>query len=193
MRTHKYRESLAASTAISELNAIDLQLQTHSKITVALYTTSSNVRIKLKYVFENKDQPQSMAVSGGGIQSVTDATGADPVVFESASHGYVVGDIVKVSGSTVQDFNVQGTISALPDSNSFTLGQVSTSGASSFSGTATANYVGTETEIQTIDLTASTLTIVNFDMKLGFLRITRDDTGSAPGGGALYIDATAAK
>jgi len=178
--------------AIAELKAIDLQLQTHSKITVALYTTSTNVRIKLKYVF-GTDQPKSMAVSGGGIQTVTDATAADPVVFESSSHGYVVGDIVKVQGSTVQDYNVEGTISALSDSNHFTLGQVSTSGASSFSGTATATYRGTETDIQTIDLTSGTLTIVNFDMKLGFLRITRDDTGSAPGGGALYIDATAAK
>ena len=192
MRTFQYRESLAASVAIAELKAIDLQLQTHSKITVALYTTSTNVRIKLKYVF-GTDQPKSMAVSGGGIQTVTDATAADPVVFESSSHGYVVGDIVKVQDSTVQDYNVEGTISALSDSNHFTLGQVSTSGASSFSGTATATYRGTETDIQTIDLTSGTLTIVNFDMKLGFLRITRDDTGSAPGGGALYIDATAAK
>jgi len=192
VRTFQYRESLAASVAIAELKAIDLQLQTHSKITVALYTTSTNVRIKLKYVF-GTDQPKSMAVSGGGIQTVTDATAADPVVFESSSHGYVVGDIVKVQDSTVQDYNVEGTISALSDSNHFTLGQVSTSGASSFSGTATATYRGTETDIQTIDLTSGTLTIVNFDMKLGFLRITRDDTGSAPGGGALYIDATAAK
>ena len=192
MRTFQYRESLAASVAIAELKAIDLQLQTHSKITVALYTTSTNVQIKLKYVF-GTDQPKSMAVSGGGIQTVTDATAADPVVFESSSHGYVVGDIVKVQDSTVQDYNVEGTISALSDSNHFTLGQVSTSGASSFSGTATATYRGTETDIQTIDLTSGTLTIVNFDMKLGFLRITRDDTGSAPGGGALYIDATAAK
>jgi len=192
VRTFQYRESLAASSAITELKAIDLQLQTHSKITVALYTTSTNVRIKLKYVF-GTDQPKSMAVSGGGIQTVTGATAANPVVFTSASHGYVVGDIVKVQDSTVQDYNVEGTISALPDGNSFTLGQVSTSGASSFSGTATATYRGTETDIQTIDLTSGTLTIVNFDMKLGFLRITRDDTGSAPGGGALYIDATAAK
>ena len=67
MRTFQYRESLAASSAITELKAIDLQLQTHSKITVALYTTSTNVRIKLKYVF-GTDQPKSMAVSGGGIR-----------------------------------------------------------------------------------------------------------------------------
>ena len=192
MKTFKYRESLAASSAITELKAIDLKLQTHSKITVALYTTSTNVRIKLKYVF-GTDQPKSMAVSGGGIQTVTDATAADPVVFESSSHGYVVGDIVKVQGSTVQDYNVEGTISALSDSNHFTLGQVSTSGASSFSGTATATYRGTETDIQTINLTSGTLTIVNFDMKLGFLRITRNQVTGAPGGGALYIDATAAK
>jgi len=192
VRTFQYRESLAASSAITELKAIDLQLQTHSKITVALYTTSTNVQIKLKYVF-GTDQPKSMAVSGGGIQTVTDATDADPVVFESSSHGYVVGDIVKVQGSTVQDYNVEGTISALSDSNHFTLGQVSTSGASSFSGTATATYRGTETDIQTINLTSGTLTIVNFDMKLGFLRITRNQVTGAPGGGALYIDATAAK
>ena len=133
-----------------------------------------------------------MAVAGGGIQTVTGATAADPVVFTSASHGYVVGDIIKVQDSAVQNYNVEGTASAVA-TNTFTLGQVSTSGASSFSGTATATYRGTETDIQTIDLTSGTLTIVNFDMKLGFLRITRDDTGSAPGGGALYIDATAAK
>ena len=191
MRTFQYRESLAASTAITELKAIDLQLQTHSKITVALYTTSTNVRIKLKYVF-GTDQPKSMAVAGGGIQTVTDATDADPVVFTSASHGYVVGDIIKVQDSAVQNYNVEGTASAVA-TNNFTLGQVSTSGASSFSGTATATYRGTETDIQTIDLTSGTLTIVNFDMKLGFLRITRNQVTGAPGGGALYIDATAAK
>ena len=191
MRTFQYRESLAASTAITELKAIDLQLQTHSKITVALYTTSTNVRIKLKYVF-GTDQPKSMAVAGGGIQTVTDATDADPVVFTSASHGYVVGDIIKVQDSAVQNYNVEGTASAVA-TNNFTLGQVSTSGASSFSGTATATYRGTETDIQTVNLTSGTLTIVNFDMKLGFLRITRNQVTGAPGGGALYIDATAAK
>lgn len=191
MRTFQYRESLAASSAITELKAIDLQLQTHSKITVALYTTSTNVRIKLKYIF-GTDQPKSMAVAGGGIQTVTGATAADPVVFTSASHGYVVGDIIKVQDSTVQNYNVEGTASAVA-TNTFTLGQVSTSGASSFSGTATATYQGTETDIQTIDLTSGTLTLVNFDMKLGFLRITRNQVTGAPGGGALYIDATAAK
>ena len=51
----------------------------------------------------------------------------------------------------------------------------------------------TAKEIQTIDLTQNVLTIVNFDMKLHKIRITRDDTGSTMSGGALHIDATAAK
>ena len=51
----------------------------------------------------------------------------------------------------------------------------------------------TAKEIQTIDLTQNVLTIVNFDMKLRRIRITRDDTGSAWSGGALHVDGTTAK
>lgn len=53
---------------------------------------------------------------------------------------------------------------------------------------------GTETEgqIQEVSLTANTLTIVNFNMKLGHTRCKYDDTGSSMSG-TLRIKATAAK
>ena len=52
--------------------------------------------------------------------------------------------------------------------------------------------VDTAKQIQQIDLTQNVLTVVNFDMKLHKIRITRDDTGSALGGGDFHLDATAA-
>ena len=54
---------------------------------------------------------------------------------------------------------------------------------------------GTEAEgdIQTINLTQNVLTILNFNMKLGHLRIVTDDVTGTPSGGAIRIDATTAK
>ena len=48
-------------------------------------------------------------------------------------------------------------------------------------------------DIQTIDLTQNTLTIVNFDMKLGHVRCTYDDDGGGAMSGDLWIKATTAK
>jgi hypothetical protein len=152
-----------------------------------LYASSTNIRIKVKYVF---DSPE-----GNPTKSVTAATAADPVVYTSASHGYAVGDVVEVTDSTVQDYNTtepnQKTITAVA-TNTFTIAEKSTSGADSFSGTANVRYIGSEALIQTVDLTSGTLTLLNFDMKLGHLVITRDDVGSVAGGGELRIDATVA-
>ena len=47
--------------------------------------------------------------------------------------------------------------------------------------------------IQTIDLTDSTLTIVNFNMKLSHVRCTYDDDGTGDMAGDLHIKATTAK
>ena len=47
--------------------------------------------------------------------------------------------------------------------------------------------------IQTIDLADSTLTIVNFDMKLSHVRCTYDDDGTGNMAGDLHIKATTAK
>ena len=54
---------------------------------------------------------------------------------------------------------------------------------------------GTEAvgDIQTINLTQNVLTILNFNMKLGHLRIVTDDVSGTPSGGAIRIDATTAK
>ena len=55
---------------------------------------------------------------------------------------------------------------------------------------------GTETEadIQTVGLAQNVLTILNFNMKLGHLKIVTDDDGTGtPSGGAIRIDATTAK
>ena len=54
---------------------------------------------------------------------------------------------------------------------------------------------GTEAvgDIQTINLTQNVLTILNFNMKLGHLRIVTDDVTGTPSGGAIRIDATTAK
>ena len=51
----------------------------------------------------------------------------------------------------------------------------------------------TEADIQTVNLTAGTMTILNFDFKLGHIRITTDDVTGTPTGGAIRIDATTAK
>jgi type 1 fimbria pilin len=48
-------------------------------------------------------------------------------------------------------------------------------------------------DIQTIDLTQDTLTIVNFDMKLSHVRCTYDDDGTGDMAGDLHIKATTAK
>ena len=48
-------------------------------------------------------------------------------------------------------------------------------------------------DIQTIDLTQNTLTIVNFDMKLEHVRCTYDDDGTGDVTGDLWIKATTAK
>ena len=207
MRTLKYRETIPNS-ALAEKKAIDLKFQNYSKISLALLSTSTNIRIKVKYVFE-ADGSASHVATAGAAQAVTSCTAADPAVYTSASHGYLVGDIVSVKGRRFQDGvipdpSVAATflsdyefedkvITAVPDGNTFTIGEHSTSGASSFAGAGIDTYRGKEADIQTIDLTSGTLTVVNFDFKLGFIRVTRDDTGSTPGGGVLRIDATAAK
>ena len=186
----RYRETIPNAN-LTELKALDVKFRNHQKVTVAAYTTSTNIRVKVKYIFEPKET-HNMASTGGSVQAISGTTAANPVVFTSTSHGYNVGDIVRIEGSSVQAYNVEGTISA-KDANTFTLGQVDTSAASSFSGTATSQYRGSEVDIQTVDLTSGTLSLLSFDMKLGFIRITRDDTGSNAGGGVLYIDATVAK
>ena len=187
MRILRYRETIAASANLSEEFCLRMKVQNHQRSTIALYASSTNVRIKVKYVFDSPD--------GNATKSVTAATAADPVVYTSASHGYAVGDVIEVTDSTVQDYNTtesnQKTITAVA-TNTFTIAEKSTSGASSFSGTANVRYIGSEALIQTVDLTSGTLVLLNFDMKLGHLVITRDDVGSVAGGGELRIDATVA-
>ena len=51
----------------------------------------------------------------------------------------------------------------------------------------------TEADIQTVNLAAGTMTVVNFAFKLGHIRITTDDVTGTPTGGAIRIDATTAK
>ena len=210
MRTLKYRETIPNS-ALAEKRCIDLHLQNQSKITVAMLATSTNMRVKIKYVFE-ADGCSSHVATAGASQPVTSCTAADPAVYTSAAHGYLVGDIVTVRGNrfaagispsswdgstpaatflSAYEFEDK-TITAVA-TNTFTIGEHSTSGASSFAGAGTASYRGKEADISTHDLTSGTLLIVNHDMNLGFVRITRDDTGSDPTAGVLRIDATAAK
>tara|TARA_R100000664_G_C2687288_1_gene92825 strand:+ start:332 stop:661 length:330 start_codon:yes stop_codon:yes gene_type:complete len=55
------------------------------------------------------------------------------------------------------------------------------------------NVADTEKLIRTIDLTQNVVEIINFDMKLRRIKVTRDDTGSNAGGGDLHIDGTTAK
>jgi len=50
-----------------------------------------------------------------------------------------------------------------------------------------------EADIQTVNLTADTLSVVNFNFKLGYIKIAYDDVTSTPDGGAIRIDATTAK
>ena len=54
---------------------------------------------------------------------------------------------------------------------------------------------GTETvaDIQTINMTQNVLHVLNFDFKLGWVRIVTDDVTGTPSGGAIRIDATTAK
>jgi hypothetical protein len=206
MRTLKYRETIPNS-ALAEKKAIDLKFQNYSKISLALLSTSTNIRIKVKYVFE-ADGSASHVATAGAAQAVTSCTAANPAVYTSASHGYLVGDIVSVKGRRFQDgvipdssvastfisdYEFEDKVITAVATNTFTIGEHSTSGADSFAGAGIATYRGKEADIDTIDLTSGTLTIVNFDYKLGFIRVTRDDTGSTPGGGVLRIDATAAK
>tara|TARA_R100000656_G_C3915975_1_gene121911 strand:+ start:148 stop:753 length:606 start_codon:yes stop_codon:yes gene_type:complete len=201
MRVFKYREAIPNSS-LAEKKALDIRLRNHSKITIAALSTSTNIRLKVKYVFE-ADGTASRVPSGGSAQAVTDATVANPCVFTSTAHGYLVGDIVSVRGNRSPDPSVaatfvdgyaveDGVITAVA-ADEFTINEFSTVGVAAFGGSATALYRGKEVDIQTVDLTSGTLTLLNFDFKLGFVRITRDDTGSTPTAGVLRIDATAAK
>jgi len=54
---------------------------------------------------------------------------------------------------------------------------------------------GSETtaDIQTVNLTQNVLSVLNFDFKLGHIRIVTDDVTGTPSGGAIRIDATVAK
>ena len=202
MQVHKYRENIAAAT-IADKKALDLGLSTQSKITIAMLATGANMRIKVNYIFDSVGASSHVAANGGA-QAITGATAADPCVYTSASHGYLVGDIVSVRGhrnpegtadtAYVSGYEVEsGRVTAVPDGNTFTIAEHSTAGVASFAGSMTATYEGMESLIQQIDLTAGTLTLLNFDMKLGKVRIIRGQTGSTPGAGVLRIDATAAK
>ena len=202
MQVHKYRENIAAAT-IADKKALDLGLSTQSKITIAMLATGANMRIKVNYIFDSVGASSHVAANGGA-QAVTGATVADPCVYASTAHGYLVGDIVSVRGhrnpegiadtAYVSGYEVEsGRITALSDADHFTIAEHSTVGVASFAGSMTATYEGMESLIQQIDLTAGTLTLLNFDMKLGKIRIIRGQTGSTPGAGVLRIDATAAK
>ena len=130
-------------------------------------------------------------------------------MFTCTAHGYLVGDIVSIRGNRfaagigphestaaatyLSAYEVEKGVITAKATNTITIGEHSTSGASSFAGTGYAVYEGTEKQIQTVDLVADTLTILNFDMKVPFIRITRDDADATCAGGVLRIDATAAK
>tara|TARA_R110000744_G_scaffold98714_4_gene190922 strand:+ start:1279 stop:1605 length:327 start_codon:yes stop_codon:yes gene_type:complete len=108
MRIIKYRATVPNAT-FAETEPLNLKVQEHQKITVCALTASTNVKMVVRYVFEDDDGTE------------------------------VVGDI------------------------------------------------------QTINLTQNVLTIINFNMKLGYLRIVTDDVTGTPSGGAIRIDATTAK
>lgn len=192
MRILRYRETIAASANLSEEFCLRMKVQNHQRSTIALYASSTNVRIKVKYVFDSPDGNATKSVTACTVAaSVPTAGGA---VYTSASHGYAVGDVVAVTGSAVQGYetdSIGGVITAVV-TNTFTIAEKSTLGLASFSGTANVRYIGSEALIQTVDLTSGTLVLLNFDMKLGHLVITRDDVGSVAGGGELRIDATVA-
>jgi hypothetical protein len=201
MRVFKYRENIPAS-ALTDKKALDLNLRNHSSITIAMLATGANMRIKVNYIFD-ADEARSHVAAGGAVQPVTSATAADPCVYTSASHGYLVGDIVSVRGhrnpegtadtAYLSGYEVEsGRVTAV-STNTFTIAEHSTAGVGSFAGTMSAHYEGTESLIKQVDLTAGTLELLNFDMKLGSIRIVRGQTGSTPGAGVLRIDATATK
>jgi len=175
-----------------------------------MHSVGANVRVNVKYVFEADGAASTL--TAGANQPITGCTAADPAVFTCTAHGYLVGDIVDIrghrfatgirpdswDGSTpaatyLSAYEVEKGVITAKATNTITIGEHSTSGASSFAGTGYAAYAGTEKQIQTVDLVADTLTILNFDMKVPFIRITRDDADATCAGGVLRIDATAAK
>lgn len=206
MRTLKYRELIPNST-LTEKQVFDLKSQNHSSVTLVMHSVGANVRVNIKYVFEADGS--SSLLSAANAQPITGCTAANPAVFTCTGHGFLVGDMVSVKGNRfatgidpysseaaatyLSDYEVEKGIITAVATNTFTIGQHDTSAASSFAGSGYVTYEGTEKQIQTVDLTADTLTILNFDMKVPFIRITRDDNGSTCAGGVLRIDATAAK
>ena len=206
MRTLKYRELIPNST-LTEKKVFDLRSQNHSSVTLVMHSVGANVRVNVKYVFEADGAASTL--TAGANQPITGCTAADPAVFTCTAHGYLVGDIVSIRGNRfaagmgphestaaatyLSAYEVEKGVITAKATNTITIGEHSTSGASSFAGTGYAVYEGTEKQIQTVDLVADTLTILNFDMKVPFIRITRDDADATCAGGVLRIDATAAK
>ena len=109
MRTEKYRETIGSNTDLSEVECFTLGPVNHASSTIVAHSASTNVRLKIYYLFEED------------------------------------------------------------------------------------NVADTEKLIRTIDLTQNVVEIINFDMKLRRIKVTRDDTGSNAGGGDLHIDGTTAK
>ncbi len=109
MRTHKYRETIGSNTDLSEVECFTLGPVNHASSTIVAHSASTNVRLKIYYLFEED------------------------------------------------------------------------------------NVADTEKLIRTINLTQNVVEIINFDMKLRRIKVTRDDTGSNAGGGDLHIDGTTAK
>tara|TARA_R100001594_G_scaffold149833_2_gene208805 strand:+ start:45 stop:665 length:621 start_codon:yes stop_codon:yes gene_type:complete len=206
MRTLKYRELIPNST-LTEKKVFDLNSQNHSSVTLVMHSVGANVRVNVKYVFEADGG--SSTLSAAAVQPITGCTAADPAVFTCTGHGYLVGDIVSIRGNRfaagidphtseaaatyLSAYEVEKGVITAKATNTITIGEHSTAGASSFAGSGYAVYEGTEKQIQTVDLVADTLTILNFDMKVPFIRVTRDDNGSTCAGGVLRIDATTAK
>ena len=206
MRTLKYRE-LIPNSGLTEKKVFDLRSQNHSSVTLVMHAVGANIRINVKYVFES-DGATSL-LPAAATQPITGCNEASSAVFTCTAHGYLVGDIVSIRGNRfaagilphestaaatyLSGFEVEKGVITAKATNTITIGEHSTVGAGTFAGSGYAVYEGTEKQIQTIDLTADTLTILNFDMKVPFIRVTRDDTGSTPGAGVLRIDATAAK
>jgi len=51
MRTFTHRETIPAST-LTETDILELKIRNHSSITLVAHSASTNVRLKVKYVFE---------------------------------------------------------------------------------------------------------------------------------------------
>lgn len=145
--------TLAANDVVTLVNSVSAAAVTLAGATPIGGTNVDNSNASLNLALQSGGANDTAVLTSGGftffsagtyqygpIFTITGIVAATGVVTTSAAHGYAVGDVVLLYGTTgmLQIAGTSTTITAVPSSTTFTIGNIPTSG---FAAAATAGFV----------------------------------------------------